>query len=320
LSPVVGDVLAGTVAAAVVLAAAAVGVVPRLESGFGTPGPALAVVTASPLEGLEDARPVAVYATESWEKIPLQVTAEDLLEDPTLWNRMNFDDWDRLPDPLRTQGLERLVSRHGGVAAGEAAWEAMTAADWDGVPQPIRAMAVILLGDYWTAHYGLGIGHGIDPLVAADTLAALLMSESWFEHRAVNVDVNGNRDLGLPQLSDYARTVLERLHRRGWLDFHLREAGYFNPWFAVLAGAVWLDLMLDEADGDVELAVRAYRRGIAAARRGDGGPYLEKVEERRDRYIRGHGVSPTWDYLSRRLRGTRLLKAPAGGPRPARRR
>jgi hypothetical protein len=320
LSPVVGDVLAGTVAAAVVLAAAAVAIVPRLESGFDTSGPALAVTTASPLEGLEDARPVAVYATESWEKIPLQVTAEDLLEDPTLWNRMNFDDWDRLPDPLRTQGLERLVGRHGRAAAGEPAWEAMTAADWDRVPQPIRAMAVILLADYWTAHYGLGIGHGIEPRVAADTLAALLMSESWFEHRAVNVDVNGNRDLGLPQLSDYARTVLERLHRRGWLDFHLREEDYFNPWFAVLAGAVWLDLMLDEADGDVELAVRAYRRGIAAARRGDGGPYLEKVEERRDRYIRGHGVSPTWDYLSRRLRGTRLLTAPAGGPRPARRR
>lgn len=297
-----GGALAALVAAAVGLAVGLSALLPFAEAAVEESPPAVPEPRVAFFAMLRDARPVALTVTEAWQKVPIVVEAEDLLRDPTLWNRMHFGDWDRVSEPLRSVGLGRMMLRYRAASSGPRVWKAMTPEDWDGVPQPVRAMAFIRIADYWVEHYGVGASVGLPSREAADTLATILMVESWFEHRATNVDSAGNRDLGLPQASDYFRASLERRHRQGSLEFRLEEHDYFSPWLAILAGAVWLDLMLDEAGGDLDLAVRAYRKGIEAARRGAAQEYLENVKRKRERFIRNRGAPPTWDLLSRRLR------------------
>jgi hypothetical protein len=278
---------------------------PRVEAALDRPPPSVPEPGLEFLELLRDARPVSIRVTEAWEKVSIMVEADDLLRDPTLWNRMHFDDWDRVPEPLRRRALERMVRRYRPLLAGPRVWEVMAAEDWDFVPQPLRAMAFIRIAEYWAEYYGIGVGSGLGPQDTSATFATIIMVESWFEHRAVHVDENGNRDLGLPQASDYMRARLESLHRSGWLDFRLEERDYFNPWLAILAGAAWFDLMIREAGGDLDLAVRAYRKGIAAANEGAAEDYLENVKRKRERFILSRAAPPTWSFLARRVRGAR---------------
>jgi hypothetical protein len=55
--------------------------------------------------------------------------------------------------------------------------------------------------------------------------------------------------------------------------------------------------MLEEADGDLDLAIRAYRMGIAAARMGDGAKYGANVVRKRRRFIRNTGAPPSWTFV-----------------------
>ncbi len=71
--------------------------------------------------------------TAHWQKIPVTAPRWQFLSDHTIWLRMHFEDWDRLSDELRDQGLERLLDRHGHLATDRMAWRTMTAYDWDSV-------------------------------------------------------------------------------------------------------------------------------------------------------------------------------------------
>ena len=62
---------------------------------------------------LVDVTPTTVMTTIDWQKIPVTVPRWQFLIDHTLWLRMHFQDWDRVSDDLRTQGLERLLKRYG---------------------------------------------------------------------------------------------------------------------------------------------------------------------------------------------------------------
>lgn len=267
---------------------------------------------------LFDTRPVSVTITAFWQRAPKTVTVDELLTDHTLWRQMHIGDWDRVPEAFRERALSAMLDHYGRVISGPRAWIGLSVFDWDQIPQPIRALAYIRMAAYWTSHYDVGAGYADDPALAAGTVAAIIMAESWFEHRAVNVNQWGNRDLGLAGCSDGCRRTLGDMAAGGTLDFLLEDHEYFDPWNGTRVAAVWFGRELARAGGDRLLAVAAYYRGLPAARRGLGHEYAENVERLRQLYIEGVDAPPAWEFLLQEVRQReareRSTVAYAGGP------
>jgi len=151
--------------------------------------------------------------------------------------------------------------------------------------------------EYWTAYYGLSESFGLPAADLSATLSAIVMAESWFDHRAWFQNQWGNRDIGLGQCSNRCRRELAALGKAGGIDFVFTDDDYFNPWHATRATTVWFALELQRAGGDVNLAIRAYHRGFDAAVRGEGEPYLANVRRVRDRYFSDAIYSEAWTAL-----------------------
>jgi hypothetical protein len=247
-----------------------------------------------------DERPVALTVTAGRTKVPFTTTYDAVRSDLTVWRQMHFDDWDTVPAPLRAEGLDAMLARFDDVLASPAVWDRMGPLEWDLVPQPVRAMAFRHMAEYWSGYYGVGAEYGIPRRTMADVLAALVMSESWFDHRAVNVNRWGNRDLGVAQAADATRQRLAVLHEQGAVDLQLSDEDYFDPWKGTRFVAVWMGLLLEEVGGDLDTAIAAYHRGVSAAHDSRGQDDRHAVKRRLRRFIRNEDAPPAWDDLWRR--------------------
>jgi len=263
-----------------------------------------------------DLTPTQLHVSAGWQRLTITVPAWRVRADWTLWRRMRFEDWDTVPGPLREQGLSAMLRRDGSVLAGPEAWARLDAAAWDTVPLPVRAMAVLRMIDERVAAAADG-RFGATEQGISDTVAAIVMVESWFEHRAVNINTNGERDLGLAQASAGCRRRLGLLHARGEIPNRFEEADYFDPLKASQVAVLWYLRLLHAAGGDESTAIRAYHKGLRAARAGKGVEYLDQVVAKRTRFIRNREAPPSWRFLFTRTRVTpRETTSSTGGANP----
>lgn len=286
----------GRIVLVAVLAAAAIAAL-RVHAFVTEPVPLPAVRPLDPVASLTDTTPIRVTTTVAWTKIPEVVTVHRLLTDRSLWRRMHFGDWDRVPRSLREPALTAMIDLYARVFEGPRVWRTMTVHDWDRIPQPIRAMAYLRMIWHWARVEEVGVEFDERPVTMAQTIAAIVMAESWFEHRGYNENPYGNRDLGLAQCSDHCREVMAEMAAEGKIAFAPTEEEYFDPWIATRVATVWFERELHRAEGDVELAIRAYHRGLTNASDEKGDAYLLNVRHKRERYVLNHEAPPTWQFL-----------------------
>ena len=246
--------------------------------------------------------PIIVTVSAAGMRAPWLTSVEELRDTRAMWQRLHLADWNAVAEPVRHVALDKMLASYSSVLNNPRQWDGMTTLDWDAVPQPIRTVVYRRMVAYWAGFYDVGFEHGLPPAHVAEMLAAIVMSESWFDHRAVARNRDGTLDVGLAQASHYARDRIRSMHKAGLVDVALTDEDYLNPWMATRFVALWMHLMLDETNGDLDLAVGAYHRGSGAAGDRLGTAYVAMVHRRLSRFIQNQDAPQSWSYLWHRSR------------------
>lgn len=248
--------------------------------------------------------PTAIIVTVSAAgmRAPWHTTVEELRDTRAMWQRLHLVDWNAVAEPVRHVALDQMLASYLSVLNNPGRWDGMTSFDWDAIPQPIRTVAYRRMVAYWAGFYDVGGAHGLSSAHVAEMLTAIVMSESWFDHRAVARNRDGTLDVGLAQASHYARDRIRSMHKAGLVDVAFTDEDYLNPWMATRFVALWMQLMLNETNGDLDLAVGAYHRGSGAAGDRLGTAYVAMVHRRLSRFIRNQDAPQSWSYLWHRSR------------------
>lgn len=237
----------------------------------------------------------------------IDVTVSKLLNNAKYWRIIGPSGWDALPKEIRDESLKRQFESYG-YALDSTVWNEMNLNDWNKLPKIVRMTSFLKIAEKIAEEYDLQ-KYSKQPGVI-EKFQSILIQESYLNHRSVrreNKTVKPkknnytNTDIGVGQNSDWSRNRLRKTN-----EFkNIKDENFFNPLISISAAAYEFRDRLKEANGNLELAIKAYNAGISAARTNTerAKEYFNWVQNRHKILTEpDKNLQPTWTYINNKLK------------------